>query len=63
MVWVYMGDRSATGAAPVIDTPADEKKPRGPRRDAGKPAGRGRPGAKPANAPAGRRAAKPAAAE
>src|ERR687889_269514 len=48
-VWVYKGDRSATGEAPVIDTPADEKKPRGPRRDDGKP-GRGPrpgPGAKP----------------
>jgi small subunit ribosomal protein S3 len=60
-VWVYKGDRSATGEAPVIETPADEKKPRGPRRDDGKPAGRGRPGAKPGTAPAGRRAAKPAA--
>jgi small subunit ribosomal protein S3 len=60
-VWVYKGDRSATGEAPVIDVPADEKKPRGPRRDDGKPAGRGRPGAKPGTAPAGRRAAKPAA--
>ncbi|HEY1148833.1 MAG TPA: 30S ribosomal protein S3 [Pseudoduganella sp.] len=62
-VWVYKGDRSATGEAPVIETPADEKKPRGPRREDGKPAGRGRPGAKPATAPAGRRAAKPAAAD
>ena len=60
-VWVYKGDRSPTGEAPVIDVPADEKKPRGPRRDDGKPAGRGRPGAKPGTAPAGRRAAKPAA--
>jgi small subunit ribosomal protein S3 len=63
-VWVYKGDRSATGEAPVIDTPAEEKKPRGPRRDDGKPAGR-RPagaGAKP-GAPAARRAAKPAAAD
>src|SRR6059058_4184879 len=54
-VWVYKGDRSATGEAPVIDVPADQKKPRGPRRDDGKPAGRGRPGAKPGTAPAGRR--------
>jgi small subunit ribosomal protein S3 len=63
-VWVYKGDRNAAGEAPVIDTPADEKKPRGPRRDDGKPAGRPRPGpgAKP-GAPAARRAAKPAAAE
>ena len=60
-VWVYKGDRSPTGEAPVIDVPPDEKKPRGPRRDDGKPAGRGRPGAKPGAAPAGRRAA-PAAA-
>src|ERR671921_738280 len=36
-VWVYKGDRSVTGEAPVIDTPPDEKKPRGPRRDDGKP--------------------------
>jgi small subunit ribosomal protein S3 len=60
-VWVYKGDRSATGEAPVIDTPAEEKKPRGPRREDGKPAGRRpAPGAK---APAARRAAKPAAAD
>jgi small subunit ribosomal protein S3 len=60
-VWVYKGDRSPTGEAPVIDTPADEKKSRGPRRDDGKPAGRPRPaGAKPtpAGAPAVR--ARPA---
>jgi small subunit ribosomal protein S3 len=64
-VWVYKGDRSPTGEAPVIDVPPDDKKPRGPRRDDGKPGGRPRPGAKPgtATAPAGRRAAKPAAAE
>jgi len=63
-VWVYKGDRSATGEAPVIDVPPDDKKPRGPRRDDGKPGGRPRPGAKPGTAPAGRRAAaKPAAAE
>jgi len=53
-VWVYKGDRSATGEAPVIDTPAEEKKPRGPRREDGKPAGRPRP------AGGARRAAKPA---
>ena len=63
-VWVYKGDRSPTGEAPVIDVPPDDKKPRGPRRDDGKPGGRPRPGAKPGAAPAGRRAAaKPAAAE
>ncbi len=51
-VWVYKGDRSVTGEAPVIDTPADEKKSRGPRRDDGKPAGRPRPaGAKTPAAP------------
>src|SRR5919112_7283 len=32
-VWVYKGDRAPNGDAPVIDTPPDEKKPRGPRRD------------------------------
>ncbi|MBP1206472.1 small subunit ribosomal protein S3 [Duganella sp. 1411] len=66
-VWVYKGDRAPNGDAPVIDTPPDEKKPRGPRRDDGKPAGRPRPagagaGAKPA-APGARvrsAAAKPA---
>ena len=42
-VWVYKGDRAPNGDAPVIDTPADEKKSRGPRRDDGKPAGRPRP--------------------
>ena len=63
-VWVYKGDRNAAGEAPVIETPADEKKSRGPRRDDGKPAGRPRPaGAKPSTAPGARvRAAKPAAA-
>jgi small subunit ribosomal protein S3 len=49
-VWVYKGDRAPNGDAPVIDTPADEKKSRGPRRDDGKPAGRPRP----AGAPSGR---------
>ncbi len=62
-VWVYKGDRSPTGEAPVIDTPPDEKKPRGPRRDDGKPGSRPRPGAKPGAAPAGRRAAAKPAAE
>jgi small subunit ribosomal protein S3 len=50
-VWVYKGDRAPNGDAPVIDTPADEKKARGPRRDDGKPAGRPRP----AGAPTGGR--------
>ena len=64
-VWVYKGDRAPNGDAPVIDTPADEKKSRGPRRDDGKPAGRprpagapGRPGSTPTGAPAVR--ARPA---
>ena len=61
-VWVYKGDRAPNGDAPVIDTPADEKKSRGPRRDDGKPAGRPRPaGAKtpaPAGAPRARAAVK-----
>src|SRR5476649_306221 len=69
-VWVYKGDRAPNGDAPVIDTPPDDKKPRGPRRDDGKPAGRPRPagagvGAKPSTAPGAARvrtAAKPAAA-
>jgi len=42
-VWVYRGDRLASGEAPTIETPADEdKKRRGPRRDDGKPGGRPR---------------------
>jgi small subunit ribosomal protein S3 len=66
-VWVYKGDRAPNGDAPVIDTPADEKKSRGPRRDDGKPAGRprpagapGRPGSTPTGAPVVR--ARPAVA-
>ncbi|MCG2584866.1 30S ribosomal protein S3 [Massilia sp. TS11] len=59
-VWVYKGDRSATGEAPVIDTPADEKKPRGPRRDDGKPGARPR-SAKPAGAPGAARVRAPKA--
>ncbi|HEX7634948.1 MAG TPA: 30S ribosomal protein S3 [Noviherbaspirillum sp.] len=42
-VWVYRGDRLASGEAPTIETPAEEdKKRRGPRRDDGKPSGRPR---------------------
>jgi small subunit ribosomal protein S3 len=42
-VWVYKGDRLASGEAPTIDvTPEDDKKRRGPRRDDGKPSGRPR---------------------
>jgi len=42
-VWVYRGERLASGEAPTIETPVDEdKKRRGPRRDDGKPGGRPR---------------------
>jgi len=42
-VWVYKGDRLASGEAPTIEAPADDdKKRRGPRRDDGKPSGRPR---------------------
>src|SRR3569832_1509883 len=42
-VWVYMGDRLASGEAPTDeDATDDEKKRRAPRRDDGKP-GAGRP--------------------
>lgn len=51
-VWVYKGDRSPTGEAPVIDTPAEDKKSRGPRRDDGKPGGRPRPAGPGGRAPA-----------
>ena len=37
-VWVYKGDRLASGEAPTLDTSNDDdKKRRGPRRDDGKP--------------------------
>jgi len=43
-VWVYKGDRLASGEAPTIEAPSDDdKKRRGPRRDDGKPGGRPRP--------------------
>jgi small subunit ribosomal protein S3 len=46
-VWVYKGDRLASGETPVVEVPADEeRKRRGPRRDDGKP------GARPARKPA-----------
>src|SRR5947209_7221874 len=45
-VWVYKGDRLASGEAPTIDVPSDDdKKRRPPRRDDGKP-GSGRPPAR-----------------
>jgi small subunit ribosomal protein S3 len=40
-VWVYKGDRLASGEAPSIDTTSeDDKKRRAPRRDDGKPGAR-----------------------
>jgi small subunit ribosomal protein S3 len=42
-VWVYKGDRLASGEAPTVEAPVDEeKKRRAPRREDGKPAGRPR---------------------
>src|SRR6476620_3394256 len=42
-VWVYKGDRLASGEAPTIDIASDDdKKRRGPRRDDGKPSTRPR---------------------
>jgi len=41
-VWVYKGDRLASGETPVVEVAADdERKRRAPRRDDGKPASRG----------------------
>jgi small subunit ribosomal protein S3 len=63
-VWVYRGDRLASGEAPTIDVAGDDdKKRRGPRRDDGKPGTRA-PRAKRADgaqAPAAPVAAAPAA--
>jgi small subunit ribosomal protein S3 len=40
-VWVYKGDRLASGEAPTVDVPTDDdKKRRAPRRDDGKPGAR-----------------------
>ncbi|HZW13043.1 MAG TPA: 30S ribosomal protein S3 [Noviherbaspirillum sp.] len=59
-VWVYKGDRLASGEAPIIEAPVDEdKKRRGPRRDDGKPGGR--PRAKKAEGADGATATTPAA--
>ena len=63
-VWVYKGDRLASGEAPTLEsTSDDDKKRRGPRRDDGKPASRprtprpeGQPvAAAPGSAPAAKR--------
>ncbi|HYD94322.1 MULTISPECIES: 30S ribosomal protein S3 [unclassified Noviherbaspirillum] len=59
-VWVYKGDRLASGEAPTIEAPVeDDKKRRGPRRDDGKPGGR--PRAKKAEGSEGTSATTPAA--
>ena len=61
-VWVYKGDRLASGETPVIEVAADdERKRRPPRRDNGKPASRS-PRAKRADATTGEAAAAPAPA-
>ena len=63
-VWVYKGDRLASGEAPTIDVAADDdKKRRAPRRDDGKPGARAprakrADGAQPAAPGAGAPAAK-----
>jgi len=56
-VWVYKGDRLASGETPVVEAPADDdRKRRGPRRDDSKP------GTRPARKPASEAgAAAPAA--
>jgi small subunit ribosomal protein S3 len=60
-VWVYKGDRLASGEAPTIEAPVDdEKKRRGPRRDDGKPGSRPRP-RKPEGQPGTGTAATPGA--
>lgn len=44
-VWVYKGDTLGRNDAPVVSEskPEDDRRPRGPRRDGAKPAGRGAP--------------------
>jgi len=60
-VWVYRGDRLASGEAPTIESPVeDDKKRRGPRRDDGKPGARPRT---PRKAEGGEGAAVPGAAK
>jgi small subunit ribosomal protein S3 len=61
-VWVYKGDRLASGETPVIEVAADdERKRRAPRREDGKPAGRNAR-TKRTDAPVGEAAAAPAPA-
>lgn len=71
-VWVYRGDRLASGEAPTIETPVEEeRKRRGPRRDDGKPGARpraprraeGGEGAGAAGAPGAKRVRAPKKAE
>jgi small subunit ribosomal protein S3 len=53
-VWVYKGERLASGEAPTVEVAAeDDKKRRGPRRDDGKPSGRPRPARSEGQATAG----------
>ena len=62
-VWVYKGDRLANGETPVVEVAADdERKRRAPRRDDGKPAGRGGPRTKRAEPQAAEGEAAPAPA-
>jgi small subunit ribosomal protein S3 len=62
-VWVYKGDRLASGEAPTIETPGEEKKERrGPRRDDGKPGARPRAKRPDGQAAGDAAAATPAAA-
>jgi len=58
-VWVYKGERLASGETPTVDVPADDdKKRRSPRREDGKPSSRPRP-----SRPEGQAAAAPGAAQ
>ena len=66
-VWVYKGDRLASGEAPTLPDVADDARRRPPRRDDGKPGTRPRTarpeGAPTAGAPAGAAPGGPAAAK
>jgi small subunit ribosomal protein S3 len=63
-VWVYKGDRLASGESPAVETTSDdERKRRAPRRDDGKPAGRPTTRTKRADTPATPAAADGAATE
>jgi small subunit ribosomal protein S3 len=61
-VWVYKGDRLASGEAPTIETPGDDKKERrAPRRDDGKPTSRPRAAKRPEGQAVGEAPAAPVA--